>query len=88
MVEVIGSRRGKEVAQEMYTIYDSREIYKRFSTVNVDVALPATTTALMIARRELKLAGVFAPECLPPEPILADLSKKGMKFQEKIIRVL
>jgi len=88
MVEVTGSRRGKEIAQQMYTTYDSREIYKRFSTVNVDVALPATTTALMIARRELKLAGVMAPECLPPEPILADLSKKGMRFQEKIVRVL
>jgi len=88
MVEVVGKRRGKEVSQHMYTIYDSREIFRRFSTINVDVALPATTAAMMIARRDLNVAGVMAPECLPPEPILTNLSKKGMRFHEKIVRVL
>ena len=87
-MDVSGEKRGKKVAHSIYTNSDTREMFQKFSTTNIDVALPAAVTALMIVRRELDIRGVMAPECLPPEPILAELSRRGIRFYERVVREL
>jgi len=88
IVDVSGEKKGKNVIHSTYTISDTREMFRKFSTTNIDVALPATITALMIVRGDLNAKGVMPPECLPPEPILAELSKRGIEFYEKVVREL
>jgi len=88
MVEVSGEKQGRKVAHTVYTISDTREMFRKFSTTNIDVALPATVVALMILRGDLNVRGVLAPESLPPEPILAELSRRGIQFCERIVRDL
>ena len=88
IVDVSGEKKGKKVTHSIYTTSDTREMFQKFSTTNIDVALPAAITALMIVRKDLDARGVLAPECLPPEPILAELSRRGIQFYEKVIREL
>jgi lysine 6-dehydrogenase len=88
IVDVSGEKKGKKVSQSMYTTSDTREMFRKFATTNIDVALPAAVTAMMIVRRDLDLKGVLAPECLPPEPILAELSRRGIQFYERVVREL
>jgi saccharopine dehydrogenase-like NADP-dependent oxidoreductase len=88
IVDVSGEKKGKKVVHSIYTISDSREMFRKFSTTNIDVALPATVAAMMIVRRDLNVSGVLAPECLPPEPILAELSGRGILFYERVVREL
>jgi len=85
IVEVSGEKEGKKVTESIYTTTDTREMFRQFSTTNVEVALPATVTALMIIKGDLNVKGVLAPECLPPKPILAELSRKGARFHEKVV---
>jgi len=88
IVDVSGEKKGKKVAHSVYTNSDTREMFQKFSTTNIDVALPAAVTALMIVRGELGIRGVLAPECLPPDPILAELSRRGIRFYERVVREL
>jgi lysine 6-dehydrogenase len=88
IVDVLGEKNGKKVTHSIYTNSDTREMFRRFETTNIDVALPAAVTALMIVRGDLNVRGVVAPESLPPEPILGELSKRGIQFYEKIVREL
>ena len=88
IVDVSGEKNGKKVTHSIYTNSDTREMFRKFSTTNIDVALPAAVTGMMMVRRDLKLSGVLAPECLPPEPILAELSRRGIQFYERIVREL
>jgi len=88
IVDVSGEKKGKNAAHSVYTTSDTREMFQKFSTTNIDVALPAAITALMIVRGELDTKGVLAPECLPPERILAELSRRGIRFYERVVREL
>jgi saccharopine dehydrogenase (NAD+, L-lysine-forming) len=86
IVDVSGEKKGKKITHSIYTNSDTREMFQKFSTTNIDVALPAAVTALMIVRGELNIRGVMAPECLPPERILAELSRRGIRFYERVVR--
>ena len=88
IVDVSGEKNGRKVTHSIYTNSDTREMFRKFSTTNIDVALPAAVTALMIVRKDLDAKGVLAPECLPPTPILAELSRRGIQFYERVVREL
>jgi saccharopine dehydrogenase (NAD+, L-lysine-forming) len=88
IVDVLGKKNGKKVTHSIYTNSDTREMFRKFCTSNIDVALPAAITALMIVRGDLNVKGVLVPECLPPEPILTELSNRGIQFYEKVTREL
>jgi saccharopine dehydrogenase-like NADP-dependent oxidoreductase len=88
IVDVSGEKKGKKVTRSIYTTSDAREMFRKFSTTNIDVALPAAVTAMMIVRGDLNVRGVVAPECLPAEPILAELSRRGIQFFERVVREL
>jgi len=88
IVDVLGEKKGKRVTHSIYTNSDTREMFRKFSTTNIDVALPAAITALMIVRGDLNARGVMPPECLPPKPILTELSRRGIRFYEKVVREL
>lgn len=86
LAEVKGEKAGEKIIYTTYRISSFRETYKKFKTGWAGVAIPATTTAIMLAKGEVKVKGVIAPEGLEPEPFLAKLAEKGFTFQEKITK--
>ena len=84
LAEIKGERTGKKVTHTVYRIFGFHENYEKFGTRWAEVALPAVTTATMLAKGEIKTKGVIPPECLEPKPFLVRLAEKGMTFQESI----
>ena len=85
LAEITGERAGKKVTHTVYRVFGFHENYQRFGTRWAEVAIPAVTTATMLAKGEIKTKGVIPPECLEPKPFLTKLAEKGMTFQESIV---
>lgn len=85
LAEITGERAGKKVTHTVYRVFGFQENYQRFGTRWAEVAIPAVTTATMLAKGEIKTKGVIPPECLEPKPFLTKLAEKGMTFQESIV---
>jgi len=84
LAEIKGERAGKKFTYTVYRIFGFYENYKKYGTGWAEVAVPAVTTAIMLAKGEIKTKGVIPPECLEPKPFLTKLAEKGMTFQESI----
>ncbi|UCE16393.1 MAG: saccharopine dehydrogenase NADP-binding domain-containing protein [Candidatus Bathyarchaeota archaeon] len=88
-VQVKGEKAGQKVEEYAYpkiSESDVREWLRRYGTTNGWVPIPAATTAKMLAKGEIQIKGVIAPECLEPEPFLRKLSEMGMGTFQRIIR--
>jgi saccharopine dehydrogenase-like NADP-dependent oxidoreductase len=65
-------------AMEMWADYSTRP---RLSAVARDTGFPAAIAAVMLARGEIRGAGVQAPEnVVPPQPFFDELKKRGFTF--------
>jgi len=86
IAEVQGEEAGEKVTYNMLHSTSMSEAVKKHGTPWAEVAIPAVTTAIMLAKGEIKTKGVIPPEGLEPKPFLTKLAKKGMTFQEHVIR--
>jgi len=66
---------------------DRREIYKKFGTTNIAVALPIIAGAKICMERKTE-RGLIAPECLDPMKFLKEMANTGwsVKFHEMLYR--
>jgi saccharopine dehydrogenase-like NADP-dependent oxidoreductase len=88
-VQVMGEKAGQKVEEYVYlntSGADMREWLRRYGTMNGFVPIPAAATAKMLAKGEIQVKGVIAPECLEPEPFLRKLSEMGMGSFREITR--
>jgi lysine 6-dehydrogenase len=79
-VVVTGRSENRRVASamEMWADYSTRP---RLSAVARDTGFPAAIAAVMLARGEIRGAGVQAPEnVVPPQPFFDELKKRGFTF--------
>ena len=79
--QVKGKKGDQQVQEYVYlntSESDVREWLRRYGTTNCWVPIPAATTAKMLAKGEIQIKGVIAPECLEPKPFLRELSKMGI----------
>ena len=86
LAEVKGEKEGQKIIHTVYTILNLREILETWETMWAVVAIPASLTATMLAKGEIKTKGFVPPEGLKPEPILTKLAQKGWVYQERITR--
>ncbi len=86
IAEVKGEKANEKITYTMYRAYRMSEIYKRLGATWAEVAIPATITATMLAKGEIKTKGVIPPEGLEPKPFLKKLAEAGMTFQESVTR--
>lgn len=84
IAEVKGEKANEKITYTMYRKYRMSEIYKKLGATWAEVAVPATITATMLAKGEIKAKGVIPPEGLDPKPFLRKLAEAGMTFQESI----
>jgi len=84
IAEVKGEKANERITYTMYRKYRMSEIYKKLGATWAEVAVPATITATMLAKGEIKAKGVIPPEGLEPRPFLKKLAEAGMTFQESI----
>lgn len=84
IAEVKGEKANEKITYTMYRKYRMSEIYKKLGATWAEVAVPATITATMLAKGEIKAKGVVPPEGLEPKPFLKKLAEAGMTFQESI----
>jgi saccharopine dehydrogenase-like NADP-dependent oxidoreductase len=84
IAEVKGEKANEKITYTMYRKYRMSEIYKKLGATWAEVAVPATITATMLAKGEIKAKGVIPPEGLEPKPFLKKLAEAGMTFQESI----
>jgi len=91
-IRVVGAKSGEGVEHTIsypYTNYTTEEerleIYKRFGTINIYVALSAIVGAKMCVGDDAG-RGVIGPECLDPIKFLKKMSDMGapVKFREAI----
>ncbi len=91
-IRVVGTKSGEGVEHTIsyplanYTTEEERlEIYKRFGTINIYVALPAIVGAKLCVEGEAE-KGVIGPECLDPIKFLKKMTDMGapVKFHEAV----
>jgi len=91
-IRVAGVKSGEDVEYTIsypyvnYTTEEERlEIYNRFGTINIYVALPAIVGAKLCVEGEAE-KGVIGPECLDPIKFLKEMSDMGspVKFHEAV----
>ena len=88
-VQVKGEKAGHKVEEYVYlstSESDVLEWLRRYGTTNGWVPIPAAATAKMLAKGEIQIKGVIAPECLEPEPFLRKLSEMGMGTFKRITK--
>jgi len=79
--QVKGKKGGQQVQEYVYLSTSESDVHewlRRYGTTNCWVPIPAATTAKMLAKGEIQIKGVIAPECLEPKPFLRELSKMGI----------
>jgi saccharopine dehydrogenase (NAD+, L-lysine-forming) len=86
LAEVKGEKGGKRIIRTVYTMTNFHEIIEKWGTMWAVVAVPASLTATMLAKGEIKTKGFVPPEGLEPEPLLTKLAEKGIVYQERITR--
>ncbi len=84
IAEVTGRKAGEKVTYTMSRTYSVRDVYEKTGATWADVAIPATITATMLAKKEIKITGVVPPEALEPRPFLRKLAQMGFTFKENI----
>jgi len=91
-IRVVGVKSGEDVEYTIsypfanYTTEEERlEIYKRFGTININVALSAIVGAKMSVGDDAG-TGVIGPECLDPIKFLKKMTDMGapVKFHEAV----
>ncbi len=88
-VQVKGEKASQKVEEYVYlnvTESDIREWLRRYDTTNGWVPIPAAATAKMLAKGEIQIKGVIAPECLESEPFLRKLGEMGMGTFQRITK--
>ncbi len=86
IAEVTGRKAGEKVTYTMSRTYSIREVYEKTGAMWAGVAIPATITATMLAKKEIKITGVVPPEALEPKTFLRKLAQMGITFKENITR--
>ncbi len=90
VVEIKGRKSGEDVKYKIWWPYslftnveEKEELYRKFGTTTIGVALPVITGAKMCMEGDTK-KGVIAPECLDPVKFLKVMAEVGwpMKFSE------
>lgn len=80
-VVVAGKRGGRHVSVAMEAWTD-HTVRPQFSAVARDTGFPAAIAALMLARGEIRGAGVAAPEnVIPPKPFFRELEKRDIRIR-------
>ena len=82
LAEVKGEKGGEKSIHTAYRISNFLENLKKHGTPWAEVAIPATVTALMLAKGEVEIKGVIPPECLDPDRFLAQMERWGITFRE------
>ncbi|UCC33773.1 MAG: saccharopine dehydrogenase NADP-binding domain-containing protein [Candidatus Bathyarchaeota archaeon] len=91
VVEVKGEKAGKE---RQYTLScptslgEVDGILPGTQPESILVGTPPAVAAAMLVQGEIKTRGVMPPECLNPEPFLANLTAKGIRIYERVERRL
>lgn len=85
-VEVKGQMGGKRVQAKAYSYMSHQEAYRKYGVTATAylTGTPPAIGAVMLAKGDIKVGGVIAPECLEPQPLLAEIEKKGIKRNEVI----
>jgi len=85
-VEVAGQKAGKHVKALAYSFMSHQEAYRKHGVTATAylTGTPPAIGAVMLAKGKIKVRGVIPPECLDPEPLLAEIEKKGIKINEAI----
>jgi saccharopine dehydrogenase (NAD+, L-lysine-forming) len=78
-----GTKGGARKRYLVYNICDHAETYKevRAQAVSYTTGVPAVTGAVMMVTGKWKGAGVFNMEQLDPDPFLADVAARGLRWQ-------
>jgi len=94
IMEVEGEKSGEKVAYEVTLIHQQTaeervEMYRKFGTANIYVAIPAIVGAKMCIEGEAE-KGVIAPERLNPMEFLRRMANMGapMKFHEMVSKTV
>ncbi len=94
LVEVEGAKNGKTFKHKLWypcsltsSGSEKLEVFRKFGTTNIAVALPAVAGAKMILKGKADF-GVIAPECLNPKEFLNEMAEAGwsVKYEEEIGR--
>ncbi len=94
VVEIKGRKSGEDVKYKIWWPYslftnaeERLELYRKFGTAKIAVALPAIVGAKMCMEGDTK-KGVIAPECLDPVEFLKVMAEVGwpMKFHEVCLK--
>lgn len=85
-VEVAGQIGGKHVRALAYSYMSHQEAYRKHGVTATAylTGTPPAIGAVMLAKGDIKVRGVIPPECLEPQPLLAEIEKKGIKRNEVI----
>ncbi|HSJ58126.1 MAG TPA: saccharopine dehydrogenase C-terminal domain-containing protein, partial [Anaerolineae bacterium] len=86
VVEVTGSRAGRQVACTYRSEHPPQDAWGGPSAYFKNVGIPLSIAAQMIARGQVDCAGVVPPEvALPTTPFFADLARRGIVVHEEIV---
>jgi saccharopine dehydrogenase (NAD+, L-lysine-forming) len=85
-VEVTGQKAGKHVQGLAYAYLSHQEAYKKYGVTATSylTGTPPAIGAVMLAKGDIKVRGVFPPECLKPQPLLEKIEKRGIRVTEKV----
>jgi saccharopine dehydrogenase-like NADP-dependent oxidoreductase len=92
LVEVEGKKDGKNKSHKIWypssltsSGIEKLDVFKKFGTTSIAVALPAVAGAKMILKGKSEI-GVISPECLDPKAFLTEMSEIGwaVKYEEEI----
>jgi len=80
-----GVKDGKDTSWYMWTSLDHQKCYRDWhnSATAWSVGVPAAIAAILLARGEITMKGVFPPEMMDPDPFIKMLPKFGMNYKEK-----
>jgi saccharopine dehydrogenase (NAD+, L-lysine-forming) len=91
VVDVEGEKAGVKTHYTLSCPIDLRQTKERLpggTPESILVGTPPAVGATMLAKGEIKVKGVIPPECLNPDPFLANLAKKGVIVHEEVKRYL
>jgi len=86
LVEVVGLRNGEETAVRSWVALTHAEAFKKYKTSATGflVGTGAAAGAELIVSGDLKKDGLYAPEQLPIDKFLENVSAKGLKVRQEI----
>ena len=86
LVEVTGSVAGTRVLHSLHTVMNHQEAYRLHGTTATAylTGTGGAAGALLLASGQVRQAGVLAPECLDPVPLLRWIEENGVKVTERV----